>query len=137
MSFNQNQNQNQSVPFTLSYVLCNEDIDGKETYETCDGSFTTLDEVKNDIQRCLMTGEATGDVDTSQLMKIEIWINRPNGDCAYERPVTFVDVNGELEFHPEQMGEFDFIDNCGEITRCKTQEEKEKAVSHISCMMDC
>lgn len=53
--------------------------------------------------------------------------------------ILFKEAQQELikEIEEEQMGEFDFIDNCGEITRCKTQEEKEKAVSHISCMMDC
>ncbi len=36
----------------------------------------------------------------------------------------------------EEMGKYDFKDNTGEIRRCNSKEEKDKAVSYISMMMD-
>jgi len=69
-------------------------------------------------------------------------------DCEQEEDIEFDNVKEGLayieklkeknEVHtPPPLGKFDFIGPSGEINRCKTKEEKEEAVSHISCMMDC
>ena len=42
-----------------------------------------------------------------------------------------------MEKEEKSMGKFDFVDNCGEICRCNTKEEKQQAIRHISSMMDC
>lgn len=73
-------------------------------------------------------------------------IRRYAEDYCYDNSVRIYFEDNDVERGDEDLmdyvqlriiREFDFVDNSGSICRCNSQEEKDEAISHISCMMDC